>query len=1057
MISASTKLKENLENGVPLYEVLTITFADGTKKTIDKELMYSGNSITDGSESSSFPIGASICKSLSACFDNSDGAFDDAEFYGAEIHCVLRMDYSDGTSESINRGYFTITSPVTRGETIKVTALDDMYKANVTYTGSNDQAISLSALVQRACDLVGIVTGFTMKHDNIQISEIPAGTTVRQIIECAALVECANARIDTNGKLQLVPWNLASVADLKDFVTAPTLSSDDIVITGIKLTNGEDSYLYGEEGYVIGIDTTLIDAELLPTVSEYLGSLIGKTFRSMSGNLVNNPFLEFGDVVTTYDRKSTGYRTPLTDITYTHRSYTIVKASAEDPINGVSDFNSGATKTYARTKKLVEKEINARKNAIDTLEKTLENASGMYETSETQPDGSIITYFHDKANLSDSSKIIKITSDAIGVSTDGGESYPYGFTLDGDTITRILYATGINADYITTGAFKVTDKDGNIIFSADKDNKSVTISGASVTIGVNSLTDKLSDIEEAVNEIEGRNLLLGTSNTWSDWYIPTPNKSNRGVFPFGKSANCAFASVGQQMTFSADIEWNGFTASESGTFLITQVAYWSNDDESSVAYSPAFKLVGSIMEPPEDGVIHYSETTTINIDRTDKTTVQPYLRFDYIGSGKLRVKNVKLETGNKATNWTPAPEDLATEEELGALTERVLNAESKITQQADLIETKVSKDGIISTINQSAETVTIQANKIKLEGAVTQSGGFSIDENGNMTATNGTFTGVVNATSGSFNGKLTAESGTIGGWTIGKSALYKNTKTLTDTTTGTYIGTDGIINRNSSYVQIKDGKLTASTQEGARAVIGSMINEEWPIKVYSGENSSMSAAIGYDGLVYAQGVSDMGNLSVGGNATIDGKATIGGHVFLNNAKDIFCQLSDGTNIDVMHMSTTDHLVIGGGLRTNTEASFSNIYLDTQGDIIFRIGDSTKSTSLRVYREYGDSITISGIALTGYISNSSKSAYFTIPVDRPTIDSSCAVTVEGVTLRQGGKYLYGSSASKDVVPSSISAYVRGGNIYVAMTFSNTTNVINNETVGIYLTNVVIKYT
>lgn len=384
-------------------------------------------------------------------------------------------------------------------------------------------------------------------------------------------------------------------------------------------------------------------------------------------------------------------------------------------------------------------------------------------------------------------------------------------------------------------------------------------------------------------------------------------------------------------------------------------------------------------------------------------------------------------------------------------------ATESVTKLTEDVETKVSKDKVILSINQSEESLTIQANKIKLEGAVTQSGGFSIDENGNMTATNGTFAGVVNATSGSFNGKLTAESGTIGGWTIGKSALYKNTKTLTDTTTGTYIGTDGIINRNSSYVQIKDGKLTASTQEGARAVIGSMINEEWPIKVYSGENSSMSAAIGYDGLVYAQGVSDMGNLSVGGNATIDGKATIGGHVFLNNSKDIFCQLSDGTNIDVMHMSTTDHLVIGGGLRTNTEASFSNIYLDTQGDIIFRIGDSTESTNLRVYREYGDSITISGIALTGYISNSSKSAYFTIPVDRPTIDSSCAVTVEGVTLRQGGKYLYGSSASKDVVPSSISAYVRGGNIYVAMTFSNTTNVINNETVGIYLTNVVIKYT
>lgn len=50
---------------------------------------------------------------------------------------------------------------------------------------------------------------------------------------------------------------------------------------------------------------------------------------------------------------------------------------------------------------------------------------------------------------------------------------------------------------------------------------------------------------------------------------------------------------------------------------------------------------------------------------------------------------------------------------------RVTNAESAIIQQADKISTKVSKDGVISAIEQSAESVKISASKINLEGYVT--------------------------------------------------------------------------------------------------------------------------------------------------------------------------------------------------------------------------------------------------------------------------------------------------------------------------------------------------
>ena len=50
---------------------------------------------------------------------------------------------------------------------------------------------------------------------------------------------------------------------------------------------------------------------------------------------------------------------------------------------------------------------------------------------------------------------------------------------------------------------------------------------------------------------------------------------------------------------------------------------------------------------------------------------------------------------------------------------RITDAETSIKQTTDSIESKVSKGDIISTINQSAEGITISASKINLKGAVT--------------------------------------------------------------------------------------------------------------------------------------------------------------------------------------------------------------------------------------------------------------------------------------------------------------------------------------------------
>lgn len=93
-----------------------------------------------------------------------------------------------------------------------------------------------------------------------------------------------------------------------------------------------------------------------------------------------------------------------------------------------------------------------------------------------------IFYLHDKPTLAESKAVWKMTAEAWGVSTDGGQTWNGGMTVDGDTIVRILNAVGVNADWINAGAITVTDTDGSIIFSVDMDTKSVYLDG-SVQIG----------------------------------------------------------------------------------------------------------------------------------------------------------------------------------------------------------------------------------------------------------------------------------------------------------------------------------------------------------------------------------------------------------------------------------------------------------------------------------------------------------------------------------------------------------------------------------------------
>ena len=534
MINASDAFREKLEAGEPVRMLVDITFPGGTKKTIDEEIMNGDNGFTDCAESSSFPVGTSVCKTLTLNINNYEEQWKEYDFYSAKIHAYLKI---NGLAEKIDKGIYTVTTPEQYSDIITITALDDMYKANKAYTSGLKLPQSLINLVRDACETIGIGMNLTMSHGDIIIRSIPDNMTFRQLFGYAAMIESANARIDYSGNLQFVKWDFGktNIPELKGYGNPPTLSSDDIVITGIKVTNGqsnddtdsEHSGMYGKEGYLLELENELIDSDQLETVASIIGEqIVGARFRNLEGDLVYNPLVEFGDMVYTYDRLGNKYLTPLTDVSGNVGGLTTVKTQADDPIRGSSDYYSEGTKAIVAARQMVKKETSAREEAVKRLEQKISdtNASGMFCTDVRQEDGSTIRYLHDKPTLKESSNVIKVTSEAIGISNDGGKTYPYGITLDGETITRLLYAEGINADYINAGTILVKDKDKNVIFEADMDAGSVYISGNVQIGGGKTLDETLKEFSASA-----KNMTIQLSNEYQG--IPVDSDGNYSSFP----------------------------------------------------------------------------------------------------------------------------------------------------------------------------------------------------------------------------------------------------------------------------------------------------------------------------------------------------------------------------------------------------------------------------------------------------------------------------------------------------------------------------------------------
>ena len=308
-------------------------------------------------------------------------------------------------------------------------------------------------------------------------------------------------------------------------------------------------------------------------------------------------------------------------------------------------------------------------------------------------------------------------------------------------------------------------------------------------------------------QVGGRNLAKKTSDEWSDWIdIPKLNQENATVY--FNTIDMPDCKLEDMFTSYYEIEYMDVKQSENipdgGKSSVC--SNWCSIVDGKKAWdAPTHHW----SHPPVNGVKVYTGTSTITEQFLKIEKIFINIRFDYVASGKLRIRKVKYEKGNKATDWTPAPEDV----DEAISTERT-ERQSAIETKANEITSKVSETYVSnSAFEHYQNTVSSQFTQTKNDftWSINQSVNDAKNEmSGQIDSVNGRVDGLKQTTD-NVNSYMSFDND---GLTLGKSDSAFKTK-ITNEEWSIQKNGAKVTYINDQTMYITDGQFTQSLKIGA--------------------------------------------------------------------------------------------------------------------------------------------------------------------------------------------------------------------------------------------------
>ena len=336
----------------------------------------------------------------------------------------------------------------------------------------------------------------------------------------------------------------------------------------------------------------------------------------------------------------------------------------------------------------------------------------------------------DKIPKEEAENVWRFGLGGIGFSSNGYEGpFEIAITMDGQ----------INADFITTGTMNVSRIEGLANIISDY-NKQI----ASINLQLGQIQQQVSSIEEFSREVTGTNEIHLEDTVYGEGYLLNLKiKGDSDKFIYLTPSNTLTPSdtlvpFGDHFTLVSDKQNRNSISNEAQIIdvVLSEPLRSLNDvyDELNIVNgkTTVTRRIGVDsnlnLYVLENEVIENLQDITLKTFENDTYIyIKEYEGLEY--SSKYIIKNDYSEA-------------FATQK---GLQNAVVEMNSSITQTTEEINLEVSKkvgnDEIISKINQSAEQVTIDANRLNINGTISANGNFKVDTDGTMSAVNANLSG----------------------------------------------------------------------------------------------------------------------------------------------------------------------------------------------------------------------------------------------------------------------------------------------------------------------------
>lgn len=460
---------------------------------------------------SKLDLGSACMSELSFTLENTNGAFDDKVFEGAQLY--VTTSFSTGsTTETVPIGYYTVDSPPRKLRSIKITAYDRMAKFNRAYDSELAYPATLYQIVADACTKCGVSQKLPTNtlHRGVSIPKRPEADnlTYRQVLVWAAELMGVSLYIDYDGKLT-GGWYATNakhaVIKASDRFTSgnTNFAENNIVFSGVRIVGNDENKtecLAGTKDYAFNIEGNLLvqsDMSIDTLATELKTARCSLTYTPMSCTTHSFPHLRPLDILKFETAQGTK-KVVLTNVKWQSQNRcTKLEGKGETATqSGYATMGAFTPKQQAileQTRAQQAAQINDFEQATLALNETIANSMGLYVTRKADSNGAVITYYHDKPTLEGSNTIYCRNAGGYAWTNNGwnngSPNWEYGVSKDGDAVIRSIAANKISASYITTDI--LSSPTGKFSFNLDTGHieaSDINITGGDINLDGGSLS-----------------------------------------------------------------------------------------------------------------------------------------------------------------------------------------------------------------------------------------------------------------------------------------------------------------------------------------------------------------------------------------------------------------------------------------------------------------------------------------------------------------------------------------------------------------------------------------